>query len=215
MVVDQSLKNNSNISLINTNVQRFEGGDNANVIGSDFRLRDKSNTYQIDGFGAYNNIQNPNGFVEDGYKYNVSVAKISGKYQYEIGRNVESDTYDPNDMGFLRNPNEITHFGAASYSQFQPTTVFNQYRLRAGANYSQLYEPKLYQNFSTWTDFWAQTKDFNTYFLNFNYRPFKSYDYFEPRVKGAKYFRTWNYSTNFRYSSDSRKALMSNISVGF
>ena len=35
MVVDQSLKNNSNISLINTNVQRgFDGGNDANVIGS-------------------------------------------------------------------------------------------------------------------------------------------------------------------------------------
>lgn len=214
MVVDQSLKNNSNISLINTNVQRFDGGNNANVIGTDFRLRDKSNTYQIDGFGAYNNIQNPDGFVEDGYKYNVSFAKISGKYQYEIGRNVESDTYNPNDMGFLRNANEITHYGSVRYNQFQPTTLFNQYRIRAGANYSELYEPKLYQNLSTWTDFWAQTKDFQSFSINLNYRPTKTFDYFEPRVNGAKYFRTWNYSSNFRYSSDSRKSFMSNISVG-
>ena len=214
MVVDQSLKNNSNISLINTNVQRLDGGNNANVIGSDFRLRDKSNTYQIDGFGAYNNIQNPDGFVEDGYKYNLSFAKISGKYQFDMGRNVESDTYNPNDMGFLQNPNEITHFASVGFNQFQPTNLFNQYKIWAGTNYSQLYKPNLYQNFSTWTDFWAQTKDFQTYSLNINYRPTKTYDYFEPRLTGAKYFRTWNYSTNFRYSSDSRKAFMSNISVG-
>ncbi|WP_340152879.1 DUF5916 domain-containing protein [uncultured Marivirga sp.] len=214
MVVDQSLKNNSNISLINTNVQRFDGGHNANVIGSDFRLRDKSNTYQIEGFGAYNNIQNPEGFVEDGYKYNASFAKISGKYQFEVGRNVESDSYNPNDMGFLRNPNEISHFASIGYNQFQPTPLFNQYRIWAGADYSELYEPKLYQNFSLWNQWWAQTKDFQTFSVNLNYRPAKSFDYFEPRVQGAKYFRTWNYSTNFRYSSDSRKALMSNISVG-
>ncbi|MGJ3233378.1 DUF5916 domain-containing protein [Marivirga sp.] len=214
MVVDQSLKNNSNISVINTNVQRFDGGNNANVIGSDFRLRDKSNTYQIEGFGAYNNIQNPDGLVEDGYKYNASFAKISGKYQFEIGRNVESDTYNPNDMGFLRNPNEITHYASLGYNQFQPTTIFNQYRIWAGANYSKLYEPRLYQNFSLWNQWWAQTKDFQTFSVNLNYRPSKTFDYFEPRVAGAKYFRTWNYSTNLRYSSDSRKAFMSNVSVG-
>lgn len=214
MVVDQSLKNNSNISVINTNVQRFDGGNNANVIGSDFRLRDKSNTYQIEGFGAYNNIQNPDGLVEDGYKYNASFAKISGKYQFDIGRNVESDTYNPNDMGFLRNPNEITHYASLGYNQFQPTTIFNQYRIWAGANYSKLYEPRLYQNFSLWNQWWAQTKDFQTFSVNLNYRPSKTFDYFEPRVSGAKYFRTWNYSTNLRYSSDSRKAFMSNVSVG-
>ncbi|HET8859388.1 DUF5916 domain-containing protein [Marivirga sp.] len=214
MVVDQSLKNNSNISLINTNVQRFDGGNNANVIGTDFRLRDKSNTYQIDGFGVYNNIQNPDGFVEDGYKYNMSFAKISGKYQFDFGRNVESDTYNPNDMGFLRNPNEISHFVSAGYNQFQPSTLFNQYRIWIGADYSQLYDPKMYQNFSIWTDFWAQTKDFQTFSFNFNYRPTKTFDYFEPRVEGAKYYRTWNYSLNFRHSSDNRKAFMSNFSVG-
>jgi len=214
MVIDQSLKNNSNVSLINTNVQRFDGGNNANVIGSDFRLRDKSNTYQIDGFGAYNSIQSPQELTEDGYKYNISFAKISGKYQFDMGRNVESDTYNPNDMGFLRNPNEITHFASIGYNQFKPTELFNQYSIWAGSNYSQLYEPKLYQNFSTWTDFWAQTKNFQTYSFNFNYRPTKSFDYFEPRVEGAKYFRTWNYSTNFRFSSDSRKPFMSNVSVG-
>jgi hypothetical protein len=214
MVLDQSLKNNSNISLINTNVQRFDGGNDANVIGSDFRLRDKSNTYQIDGFGAYNNIQNQNGFVEDGYKYNLSFAKISGKYQFEIGRNVESDSYNPNDMGFLRNPNEISHSASIGYNQFQPTTLFNQYSIWAGANYSELFEPNLYQNFSVWNQWWAQTKDFQSFSLNLNYRPSKTFDYFEPRVKGAKYFRTWNYSSNFRYSSDSRKAFMSNFSVG-
>jgi hypothetical protein len=214
MVIDQSLKNNSNISLINTNVQRLDGGNNANVIGSDFRLRDKSNTYQIQGFGAYNNIHSPNGFVEDGYKYSASFAKISGKYQFDLGRNVESDTYNPNDMGFLQNANEVSHYASVGYNQFQPTTIFNQYSIWAGANYSKLYEPNLYQNFSTWTDLWVQTKNFETYSLNINYKPAKTFDYFEPRVTGAKFYRTWNYSTNFRYSSDSRKAFMSNVSLG-
>jgi len=214
IVVDQSLKNNSNISLINTNVQRFDGGNDANVIGSDFRLRDKSNTYQIDGFGAYNNIHNKEGFVEDGYKYNINLAKISGKYQFDLGRNVESDTYNPNDLGFLRNANEISHYASAGYNQFQPTAIFNQYRIWAGANYSQLYEPNKYQNFSIWNEWWAQTKDFQTFSVNLNYRPAKTFDYFEPRVEGAKYYRTWNYNTNLRYSSDSRKPFMSVLSVG-
>ncbi|WP_296619642.1 DUF5916 domain-containing protein [Marivirga sp.] len=214
MVIDQSLKNNSNISLINTNVQRFDGGNNANVIGSDFRLRDKSNTYQIDGFGAYNNIQNLEGFVNDGYKYNISLAKISGKYQYRIGRNVESDTYNPNDMGYIRNPNQISHFASVGYNQFQPTTIFNRYRIRAGANYSELYKPNSYQDFTTWTDLWAQTKSFQSFYLNIRYEPFKTFDYFEPRVKGTKYFKTWNYSSRLRYSSDNRKAFMSSVSVG-
>ena len=48
-VVDQNLKNNSFIGLINTNVMRAGDFRDANVTVGDFRFRDKSNTYSISG----------------------------------------------------------------------------------------------------------------------------------------------------------------------
>ncbi|MEL6652308.1 MAG: DUF5916 domain-containing protein, partial [Bacteroidota bacterium] len=49
IVADQNLKNNSNISIINTNVTRSDGGRNANVTGSSFSFFDKSNTWNVSG----------------------------------------------------------------------------------------------------------------------------------------------------------------------
>ena len=57
--------------------------------------------------------------------YNVSFAKISGKYQFDIGRNVESDTYNPNDMGFFtKSKNEITHFASAGYNPISALLLY-------------------------------------------------------------------------------------------
>ena len=51
LVFDQSLKNNSYVTLVNTNIWREGGGDNyeANVTGSLFSISNKKNTYAISG----------------------------------------------------------------------------------------------------------------------------------------------------------------------
>ena len=45
MVFDQNLKNNSNAYLINTNVTRNGGFDDANVTGGGFALKNEKQTY--------------------------------------------------------------------------------------------------------------------------------------------------------------------------
>ncbi|GAB3329032.1 hypothetical protein GCM10027429_04510 [Marivirga atlantica] len=214
VVIDQNLKNNSSVSLINTNVQRLDGGRDANVIAGDFNLRDKTNTYQLSGGGAYNYISSDTGKISDGHTYNASLAKISGNYQFDIGFNVENDTYNPNDFGFLSSPNEVFYYAWGGYRQFQPTGIFNEYSYWLGVDYSQLYAPRSYQRLGTSTEFWGQLKNFHEVYVNFNYRPLRSFDYFEPRVDGKKYFRTWNYNTNFNYSTDGRKRLQLNFNFG-
>lgn len=214
MVIDQSLRNNSNVSFMNTNVQRLDGGKDANVTSTDFALQDRTNTYRISGFGAYNYISDDAGKLSDGYKYSAEIAKISGKYQFELGRNVESNTYNPNDMGFLQNPNEVTHYVGAGYNEFQPKGIFNRFNFWSGANYSRLYKPDVYQNFSIWNQFWAETKGFHSFSINTNFRPIKNYDYFEARVPGSQFMRTSSFSTSVNYSSDSRKSFMSRLNFG-
>src|SRR6185369_2206838 len=47
VVLDQALKNNSSISLINTNVTRDGHFYDANVTGTGFRFNNKANMYSI------------------------------------------------------------------------------------------------------------------------------------------------------------------------
>ena len=146
LVLDKNLKNNSNIGFINTSVIRANGGKDANVTGMDFRFNDKENKFGVRGFGAvtkifhnlqpYQNIddysfdyevRNQNGNVkllDVGYKYYLEMGKYSGTWQYWVNRNVESDDYNPRDMGFLRAPNEVSHRGGISYNVFKPKGPF-------------------------------------------------------------------------------------------
>ncbi|HEY0029551.1 MAG TPA: DUF5916 domain-containing protein, partial [Bacteroidia bacterium] len=102
LVFDQALKNNSYISLINTNVTRAGSYYDANVTGTAFKFMEKTNTYGIDGDAAVSQL-----YYSDsskpvlGYAYNVYVGKVSGEFQYNVNAKVKSDTYDPNDMGIL------------------------------------------------------------------------------------------------------------------
>lgn len=92
IVFDQNLKNNSYISLINTNVFRNGDAYEANVTGTEFQLQNKKNTYSFNGSGSlsqkyFNNFNNP----DLGFRYNVSFGKTSGNVQFrynnsEIGR---------------------------------------------------------------------------------------------------------------------------------
>ncbi|MEO1438182.1 MAG: DUF5916 domain-containing protein, partial [Bacteroidota bacterium] len=138
VVLDQQLKNNSFVSFTNTNVVRantneigVNPGQDANVTGSSFRFANKSNTYAISGNGAISQVlnQDDNGDVQgtSGFTYGLQFSKVSGKFIFDIGRYVESDTYDPNDLGFLFANNEVTHYSQIQYRNFQPGDKLNFY----------------------------------------------------------------------------------------
>ncbi len=63
VVLDQSLKNNSSVSIINTNVLRQGSSDDANVSAFLFNLNDKKNRYYIKGAGkmSYLSSNGPEG----------------------------------------------------------------------------------------------------------------------------------------------------------
>lgn len=94
-VIDQNLKNNSFISLINTNVLR-EGSDyDANVTGTFFNFKTKDQRFFISGSGVLSQKMYQDS-TDLGHSYDVAMGKISGNYTYEAGHSVESENYDPN-----------------------------------------------------------------------------------------------------------------------
>ena len=211
IVLDQNLKNNSGISLINSNVSRSQGGRDANVIATDFRFHDKTNTYRLEGFGAYNYIRPTEGTgavsATDGYKYTLSAGKVSGNVRWRLGRSVESDDYDINDLGFLRAANEIHHSLQLGYHIFKPFWVINRMNVRGNAGHSTLYEPREFINFQFGGDYWIQFKNFWHMGGWYGTKPVNSFDFFEPRESGYFFIRRPSYDTGIWLESDSRKRL--------
>ncbi len=214
VVVDQSLKNNSYITLINTNVTREGIAHDANVTGLEFDLRDKENKYGIGGGGA---VSHKNNFIENnnGFRYNLYVARHSGNFNWDVGYSVESDTYDPNDLGFIYNNNESSLEMSAEYRQFKPFGPF----LDAGAGFnarrSALYkypgapENQVRQNLYTDGGFeicvYAKFKNFMNLNAWMYTQPVASYDYFEPRVPGRFFIYPAFNNVGINFNSDARK----------
>lgn len=211
LVLDQSLKNNSGISLINTNVSRMKGGKDANVVATEFRFHDKTNTYRLDGFGAYNLIRSSEGVekasLSDGYKYTLSAGKVSGNMRWRLNRSVESDDYDINDIGYLQAANEIGHSLRLEYHVFKPFWVFNRLNVKGNIHHSTLYEPREFVNFQLGGDFWIQFKNFWHMGGWHGRKPVDTYDFFEPRESGYFFVRRPSYDSGIWLESDNRKRL--------
>ncbi|MDQ3047683.1 MAG: carbohydrate binding family 9 domain-containing protein [Bacteroidota bacterium] len=207
LVFDQALRNNSYISLINTNVTREGHVYDANVTGTQFKFVEKKNTYGVDGSASLSQIYHADSSKPDlGYSYNFFAGKISGEWQYFVGCDVKSKTYDPNDMGILFLNNTLETFAELSYTHFQPVWRVNNYSLSGGVGYSRLYQPGKFWNFNIYgngnTTF---TKNFMSTGFGFNLEPITTYDHWEPRITGNFYTYPKNYMGNYWFSSDYRK----------
>ncbi|HEU5290523.1 MAG TPA: DUF5916 domain-containing protein [Cyclobacteriaceae bacterium] len=213
VVVDKNMKNNSNINFTNTNVIRGDGGRDANVSGLSVSLRDKTNTYQASGFGSVDAIfteESGKKSTNTGYKYELSLSKISGTWQYGVSRQVESYDYEINDMGYLEAPNEISHEGWLSYNIFKPVWKINRFQARIGGEHVQLHKPHVFTGFGTFVNFDTQFKNFWSAGLEVGSNPVTGYDYFEPRYDGYKFIQYPSWNFNMWFETDSRKALYVN-----
>lgn len=206
LVFDQALKNNSYISLINTNVTRNGSYYDANVTGTTFKFMEKTNTYGFDGNAAVSQL-----YFSDsakpivGYAYNVYVGKVSGKFQYNINANVKSDKYDPNDMGILFINNTIETFLNLSYNRFEPKGRLNSYNISGGVGYSRLFKPSFLWNFNIYGDAYFLFKSFLSVGGGVNLEPIITYDHWEPRVSGHYYAYPKDYLGYSWFSTDYRK----------
>lgn len=218
LVVDQSLKNNSSFGIINTNVTREGSGRDANVTVAQIRLRDKTNTWSLFADGGYSHVvtQGEDGEeVKNGFRNTLSFSKVSGKFNFTTGFSQESDTWDINDLGFIRAPNEFRVFARMAYNIFKPFAVFNRMNTWFNINHKQLYAPRTFTQVRINAGAWFQFKNFYEAGGGFNVTPVAQYDYYEPREEGRYYKSESNFNIFLFGSSDSRKAFSINANGGF
>lgn len=240
IAIDQNLKNNSFITLINTNVERNGSDYDANATGLIFNLRNKKESYRIRGdvkvsqqfFSsnqAYTNhvndlfitdegltdlTDNPNKKVLLGHAYNIGVSKINGNFNFGTGYRVESHTYDINDLGFLHNNNEQNMDLWFEYGHYKPFGKFNRMGGGMWSGMERLFSPNKFAELGINPYWWMQTKGFwSINFFGYT-EPFRNgRDYFEPRTPG-RYVKTpkmWNTGVNI--VSDQRKRFVWNLNT--
>lgn len=207
LVLDQNLKNNSYFAFINTNVWR-SGSEfyDANVSAIDFNFKDKNQSYSLSGQAGYSLQAFDNADNNTGYKYNLRFQKISGNFRYWSNYTEISPDFNPNDLGFLRRPNERSLDLSIAHNIFEPFGAFNRAEFWSDFSYSRIIEPDAFTRMNFNVGFWMQSKGFWNFNAWTNFSP-PSYDYFEPRVAG-RYIKTpAYYNGGFWIGSDNRKKL--------
>jgi len=215
LVFDQSLKNNSYISLINTNVTRNGKDYDANVTGTEFKLTNKKNTYSISGNGALSQLYYADTTPTFGYKYALNTGKISGTWQYGGSLSVKSDKYDPNDLGIQFQNNTLETFVWGSYNIFKPVWRITNLRAELGTGYSRLYKPGMLWNYNIWGDLYTNFRNFLSMGGGFNLEPIITYDHWEPRITGRYYEYPKDYMGYYWFSTDYRKKFALDVSVNY
>lgn len=188
LVLDQNLKNNSAITLINTNVDRFGKGYNADVGGFVFNLNNKKNSYNLSGYGMMSNLLYTDHTTSTGYSYEVSAGKTQGNFTGSIYQDLVNDKYNPNDLGILTFNNYFNHTLNLQYFDYKSGKYFNQWGLFSAILYSRRYVPSVYQNFNTNLGAYLRYKNNWQSNININHNQ-EGNDFYEPRVAG-RYYRT-------------------------
>ncbi len=188
VVVSKNLNNGSEFSIINTNVQRFSEDDttndfwDANVIGFQTRLLTKDSKWELESSGAYNSLLYPDS-VSNGFKYYMGIGEEQGMFQYGTGLGVESEFFNPNDMGFLRQPNEISHFAYAQIRTLDPVWKVNEASFEISENVGWLYSPRVYSSFQIQANWNVTFKNYVSTGGGFTIKPIEIHDYYEPRTE--------------------------------
>lgn len=187
IVLDQTMKNNSSVSLVNTNVLRSGNTYDANVTAGLFDLYDKKVNWNVWGKVANSRLSGgPFTKTRSGALYEINLGKFRGPFNFQIHQYVADNKYEQNDLGYFNNNNYNNIGGAAWYKVNKPKSFYNSMFFNIGATYSMRHIPREYQFFSLHTNGNAQLKSLWSlgYFGNIN--P-EQQDFYEPRINGKKF----------------------------
>lgn len=209
IALNQPLKNNSYISLTNTNFSSFGRNYYSNVTAQEAYLKNAKNSWAIFQRFSLSNIFNDTLDANRGFAYRVSAYKTSGNFRVSATQQVYSNKYNPNDLGYLRQNNLVTNSISLSYNTYKPSKNFLLWRNSINISQKSLYDSLSY--IGTTITFSSSTKLKNNLSigLSLSFSPFEEYDFFEPRVekrffskepyKNLIFWLSSNYSNSFAF----------------
>jgi hypothetical protein len=219
IVFDQQLKNSSSAYLINTNVTRENNDGNYNTTGAGLDLKNKKGSYGINGSTSITNVFTKTDAIENqysdlfGYRYHLNLSKISGKFQFDIFRNVLSPTYNNNGMGITNQTNFINNGFQINLFQFEPNRIFLNSHLNLGAEHNENYTTHATNGAEVYINADATFKNFYGIWMGCNVNPLEGKDYYEARTPGRIFIRTPNIFLHAGLGTDWRKKLSFNFNL--
>jgi hypothetical protein len=214
VVLDQTLKNNSSVTLVNTNVLRNGKDYDANVTAALWDIYDNNVDWNFWGKVANSRLfDHPSaGKNLSGYNYELNFGKFRGPFNFEIDHHVADDTYQQNDLGYFTNNNYFNYGLGAWYKIVKPKSFYNNIYVNFRANYSQRYRPRSFQYVSVSLNANSQLKNLWTVGLNSNVNP-EQQDFYEPRKEGKLFKNPASYRIGFFIKTNSAKKYAASVQL--
>lgn len=213
LVLDQTLKNDSYISAMNTSVIRAGEKDEnfytANVSAFDALVKTADRLWSASAGAALSQKYYTSAPTALGHYLGFNAGKTGGKFRTDYNFMLMSDTYDPNDMGYLRNNNEISHSVDFGYNTYEPMGNIMSTRTSVDISYNQLFRPRAFTGAGIELDGMLLLMNFWSFSLNLEFTPWGENDYFEPRTRDMSmyYHRPPAFQASFRGDTDKSKRL--------
>ncbi|MCY7409421.1 MAG: DUF5916 domain-containing protein, partial [Chitinophagales bacterium] len=199
------------------NTMRSGSAPDANVASVHYAIRNKKNSLEATGFGNYSAVSD-SGFSnpKTGGYYNISLNETKGKWTEWIWHELITPNYDQNDLGILFGNNQMTVGGGFNYNnQELKKGPFYNVNSWGSLNYKTQVEPFQYQEWEFNTGVSGQFKNFYNIGAFIYSKPLWYYDYYEPRVEGAKYYHAPFVYTQLFFNTDYRKKVALSASIGY
>lgn len=214
IVFDQNLKNNSYVDFLNTNYYMPNEGYMANVTGTAFKFANKKYTYAFSGDAFVSQKYHTRGATDLGYHYSLNYGKISGNFRFNYNQLLETDKYDPNDLGFNPVNNKFDNSLTLQYNFYDPFWKVLNWHNGLNISYNTIFDGFKYSNLTISGQSMLNTRKYLTLGANLDMMPIESHDYYEPRVPGWMYIRPANCFQNVWFSTDYRKKFALDFSIG-
>ncbi|MFZ2287227.1 MAG: DUF5916 domain-containing protein [Bacteroidales bacterium] len=221
LVLDQTLKNDSYVSLMNTNVIRAADKDEnfytANVSGFEALVKTRNRLWSASA-GAF--LSQKYYAAEEtslGHSLNFNAGKTGGKFRTDYNFSLLSDTYDPNDMGYLRHNNMTGHSLDFAYNTYEPFGNIMSTRNSIDLSYEQLFSPHAYTSAGIEFESMLILMNYWSMSLDVELTPWGENDYFEPRTPDMSmyYHRPAAVEAGFRGDTDKSKRLYAEIQTEY
>lgn len=204
LAFDQNLKNNSSVSLVNTNVLRRGSFYDANTTALVFDIFTPQQKFNFFG-NATLSQQLFSANKVFGHRAEFSAYKSSGEVQYGLDYSEMSEDFNINDLGFQTNNNERAFGGELAYRTYEPKGASLSYWGSVQFNYTRLFSPSTFTGLDLSYSLGSTWKNFLTTAIWGGFRPYGFKDYFEPRVRGRYFNRPSSQYLNGIISSNFNK----------
>jgi len=205
LVFDQNLKNNSYVSVINTNVLMPDYKYAANVTAGEFLLKNKQQSYELNGSMGVSQIYSNPINREYGYKHFIEFAKTGGNVRFNTWQELIDDKFNPNDLGFLWRNNYMETGAEISYQILQPYKNLLNWYIELNNEYQNQYNTL---NFIEWH---VRLKMSTTFKNQWKWRLFSKFtplgtdNYYEARQNNRVYKEAVGFKIGSAFDTDTRK----------